>query len=85
MYHARDGRQHYPFEQELYSTVDGEHDESMVLESVDSFIAPSYQHDVSPPPFLTASGKPPTYSDITAYALAPEPPTQAPETARESQ
>ncbi|KAG0039092.1 hypothetical protein BGZ82_009655 [Podila clonocystis] len=34
--------------------------------SVGSFIAPSYDNDVSPPPFMAGSGKPPSYADTIA-------------------
>lgn len=34
--------------------------------SVGSFIAPSYDNDVSPPPFMASSGKPPSYAETVA-------------------
>ncbi|KAF9310982.1 hypothetical protein BG003_007907 [Podila horticola] len=34
--------------------------------SVGSFIAPSYDNDISPPPFMASSGKPPSYAETVA-------------------
>ncbi|KAF9938477.1 hypothetical protein BGZ67_010779 [Mortierella alpina] len=67
MYQAQSGgrRQHYPYQQEVYRTG--------ALESASSFVAPSYEHDVSPPPFLTASGKPPAYAEVVNIGALPTP------------
>ncbi|KAF9376939.1 hypothetical protein CPB97_010512 [Podila verticillata] len=39
---------------------------SVAHASVGSFIAPSYDNDVSPPPFMASSGKPPSYAETVA-------------------
>ncbi|KAG0076641.1 hypothetical protein BGZ93_007204 [Podila epicladia] len=39
---------------------------SIAHASVGSFIAPSYDNDVSPPPFMASSGKPPSYAETVA-------------------
>lgn len=39
---------------------------SVAHASVGSFIAPSYDNDVSPPPFMVSSGKPPSYAETVA-------------------
>ncbi|KAF9950757.1 hypothetical protein BGZ70_001239 [Mortierella alpina] len=67
MYQARSGsaRHHYPYQQEVPRTG--------ALESASSFVAPSYEHDVSPPPFLTASGKPPAYAEVVNIGAQPTP------------
>ncbi|KAF9579529.1 hypothetical protein BGW38_004177 [Lunasporangiospora selenospora] len=46
-------RYHYPYRQGERSPV----------ASTNSFVAPSYDQDVSPPPFVANSGKPPTYEE----------------------
>jgi hypothetical protein len=68
MYQARDGarRHYYPYQQEPYGGRDGR-----AFGTVDSFIAPSYEHDVSPPPFLAVSGKPPAYVETRATVAPP--------------
>ncbi|CAO3571737.1 unnamed protein product [Mortierella alpina] len=65
MYQARSNSQRhpYPYHQEVPGT--------RVLESSSSFVAPSYEHDVSPPPFLTASGKPPAYAEVVHMGAQP--------------
>ncbi|KAF9950647.1 hypothetical protein BGZ72_007748 [Mortierella alpina] len=67
MYQAQSGgrRHHYPYQQEVHRAG--------ALESASSFVAPSYEHDVSPPPFLTASGKPPAYAEIANIGAQPTP------------
>ncbi|KAI7825096.1 hypothetical protein BC939DRAFT_476329 [Gamsiella multidivaricata] len=68
MYRARtDVRTpYYPYQQEPHGTAGGG-----PLESVNSFVAPSYEQDVSPPPFMMAAGKPPAYADAVRSSLAP--------------
>ncbi|KAF9333560.1 hypothetical protein BG006_003446 [Podila minutissima] len=39
---------------------------SIAHASIGSFIAPSYDNDVSPPPFMASSGKPPSYGETLA-------------------
>ncbi|KAF9918449.1 hypothetical protein FBU30_000181 [Linnemannia zychae] len=38
------------------------------MESTNSIVAPSYEHDVSPPPFMNSVGKPPAYAEIIHVA-----------------
>ncbi|KAG0374654.1 hypothetical protein BGX24_010120 [Mortierella sp. AD032] len=42
-------------------------------ESVSSFVAPSYEQDVSPPPFMNSSvtGKPPAYAEVFTATVPP--------------
>lgn len=53
----------YPYQQEPIGAGDGPYS------SVVSFVAPSYQHDVSPPPFMVDAGKPPAYAAAIATAV----------------
>ncbi|KAG0345553.1 hypothetical protein BG005_001248 [Podila minutissima] len=46
----------------IYSSEPG----SVAHASIGSFIAPSYDNDVSPPPFMASSGKPPSYAETVA-------------------
>jgi hypothetical protein len=76
MYQARSGvrRHYYPYGQEPRGAA-GEHNDGGPLGSVGSFVAPTYEYDVSPPPFMAVSGKPPAYVEVL---VAPSP-TQPPE------
>ncbi|KAF9272937.1 hypothetical protein BGZ68_001969 [Mortierella alpina] len=67
MYQAQSASRghYYPYQQEVYRAG--------ALESTSSFVAPSYEHDVSPPPFLTAAGKPPAYTEVVNIAAQPTP------------
>ncbi|KAI8361008.1 hypothetical protein B0O80DRAFT_436487 [Mortierella sp. GBAus27b] len=77
VYQARSGvrRSYYPYEQEPRGAAGGERNDGRPLGSVGSFVAPTYEHDVSPPPFMAVSGKPPAYVEV----LAAPSPTQPPE------
>jgi hypothetical protein len=53
-------------------------------DSVISFVAPSYEQDVSPPPFMNSVGKPPAYAEAISGTMpspgevprSPPPPAQ---------
>ncbi|KAF8975477.1 hypothetical protein BGZ46_009081 [Entomortierella lignicola] len=70
LYQARTGIviSQYPYGQEPLAA------EGRQMESVNSFVAPSYDCDVSPPPFMTSSGKPPSYAEIVSPVHIPTPP-----------
>jgi len=56
----------YPYQQEpIRAAARGDAPYSSVV----SFVAPSYQHDISPPPFMVDAGKPPAYAVAIATAV----------------
>ncbi|KAG0055764.1 hypothetical protein BGZ83_007489 [Gryganskiella cystojenkinii] len=61
-------RYYYPYQQEPIGAAAGGRDGD-AFSSVVSFVAPSYQHDVSPPPFMVDAGKPPAYAAAIAEAV----------------
>ncbi|KAF9080467.1 hypothetical protein BGX23_002123 [Mortierella sp. AD031] len=67
---AQSWRDPYPYGQQPVGDV-------MAVESVSSFVAPSYEQDVSPPPFMNSVGKPPAYAEAVVAVLPPPPPPPA--------
>ncbi|GJJ75963.1 hypothetical protein EMPS_08321 [Entomortierella parvispora] len=63
---AESRRYVYPYQQEPIGAAAGG---DGAFSSVVSFVAPSYQHDVSPPPFMVDAGKPPAYAAAIATAV----------------
>ncbi|KAF9431055.1 hypothetical protein BGZ76_000594 [Entomortierella beljakovae] len=63
LYQARSGVtiSRYPYGQQSLHSTNVTRDQ---FDSMSLFVAPSYDWDVSPPPFMTTSGKPPTYAEI---------------------
>ncbi|KAF8939380.1 hypothetical protein BGZ58_009908 [Dissophora ornata] len=76
MYQAQSGARtpYYPYQQEPLGAAAGGNNSQGPLGSVNSFVAPSYEQDVSPPPFMLDSGKPPAYAE--ALRSTPAPPTR---------
>ncbi|KAF9349320.1 hypothetical protein BGX26_012365 [Mortierella sp. AD094] len=62
----------YPYGQEPLGAAAGGENGIPLDSSVNSFVAPSYECDVSPPPFMTNAGKPPSYFEVV------NPPVRAP-------
>ncbi|KAI1316167.1 hypothetical protein EDD11_010405 [Mortierella claussenii] len=80
MYQARAGIivSPYPYGQEPYGAAGGGYLGTGPMESVNSFVAPSYEQDVSPPPFMTMSGKPPAYEEAVSAPACAHPPRPIP-------
>ncbi|KAF9153331.1 hypothetical protein BGX21_005042 [Mortierella sp. AD011] len=71
LYQARTGVtiSPYPYGQEPLGAAE---ESGLPLDSVNPFVAPAYGCDVSPPPFMTNAGKPPSYFEVVG------PPARAP-------
>lgn len=77
---AQSWRDPYPYGQQPAIGMTGVE----VTDSVSSFVAPSYEQDVSPPPFMNSVGKPPAYAEIVSETVlgtggvppSPPPPAQ---------
>ncbi|KAK3829864.1 MAG: hypothetical protein JOS17DRAFT_803592 [Linnemannia elongata] len=76
---AQSWRDPYPYGQQPAIGMTGVE----VTDSVSSFVAPSYEQDVSPPPFMNSVGKPPAYAEavsetvLGAGGVPPSPPPPA--------
>lgn len=62
---AQSWRDPYPYGQQPALGVMG----VGVTDSVSSFVAPSYEQDVSPPPFMNSVGKPPAYAEAVSETV----------------